>query len=546
MFNHPHGDYAYAKVGFPVCKSIVPVAPEQPQQTPAEFRYSCYTLSILMLVYIVNFIDRQILAILNEEIKGDLGLTDAQMGFLYGTAFAVFYALFCIPLGRLADVWVRRTLVAYAVAFWSLATAISGFARNFFELGAARIAVGVGEAATGPCAYSILSDSFVPARRATVIAILTSGVFVGAGLGIFIGGQVVQRWNDAFPLGDAPFGLAGWQVAFFVIGLPGLLLAIWVRTLREPPRGTMDGIISSPEPHPFREFGAELFAVLPGLSVFNLYRRGASRRALAGNLLALLGLALVAWALIRTLGNPAQWIALAIGFYATVSWAQGLVLRDPPTATLILKSRSWVLFVLGISMLAFSTYGLGYFTAPFFIRHHGVPIGELGFTLGGITAAFGFLGVTTGGIAADYWRKRHPCGRLYIAIIAALAPIPVGLWMLYTTSTNLAFVLNAVVAFTGAAWLGVGGSTVTDLVLPRMRGSATALYILALTLLGQAIGPFTVGLISDLTGELRNGLVAALLANIGAAILIALASRYLEEDERTLLERARRAGESGL
>jgi len=197
-------------------------------------------------------------------------------------------------------------------------------------------------------------------------------------------------------------------------------------------------------------------------------------------------------------------------------------------------------------MLAFSTYGLGYFTAPFFIRYHGVPIGELGFTLGGITAAFGFLGVTTGGIAADYWRKRHPCGRLYVAIIAALAPIPVGLWMLYTTSTNLAFVLNAVVAFTGAAWLGVGGSTVTDLVLPRMRGSATALYILALTLLGQAIGPFTVGLISDLTGELRNGLVAALLVNIGAAILIALASRYLQEDERTLRERARRAGESGL
>ena len=261
---------------------------------------------------------------------------------------------------------------------------------------------------------------------------------------------------------------------------------------------------------------------------------------------ALAVLSLAAWSLTRTLGNAEQWFALAIGFYATISWAQGLLLRDPPTATLILKSRTWVLFVLGISLLGFSTYGLAYFTAPFFIRYHAVPIGELGFTLGGITAAFGFLGVTTGGLLADYWRRRHPCGRLYVAIIAALVPIPMGLWMLYTASTNLAFILNAVVAFTGAAWLGVGGSTVTDLVMPRMRGSAAALYILAITLLGQALGPFTVGLVSDLTGELRNGLVVALFVNIIAASFIALASRYLQEDERTLIERARQAGESGL
>ena len=198
--------------------------PEKSAQTISEFRYSSYTLGILSLVYVFNFVDRQILSILNEEIKGDLLLTDAQMGFLYGTAFAVFYALFGIPFGRLADVWVRTRIVAYAVAFWSTATALSGFARNFLELGIARIAVGVGEAGTGPCAYSLLSDSFVPARRATVIAILTSGIYIGAGLGIFIGGQVVQRWNDAFATSSAPFGLAGWQVAFFVVGLPGLVL----------------------------------------------------------------------------------------------------------------------------------------------------------------------------------------------------------------------------------------------------------------------------------------------------------------------------------
>ena len=520
--------------------------PEKSTQTPGEFLYSCYMLGILMLVYVFNFVDRQILAILNEEIKSDLALSDAQMGFLYGTAFAVFYALFGIPFGRLADVWVRTRMVAYAVAFWSTATALSGFARNFLELGIARIAVGVGEAGTGPCAYSLLADSFVPARRATVIAILTSGIYVGAGLGIFIGGQVVQRWNDTFAAGSGPFGLAGWQVAFFVVGLPGLILALWVRTLREPVRGAMDGITSPSEPRPFREFGRELSAVFPGFTLFNLYRLGAGRVEIVRNLLALMGLMLSGWALVEYFGHPAQWIALVIGFYATISWAQALALRDPPAATLIIKTRSWVFVVLGLSLLGFSFYGLAYFTAPFFIRYHNVPIGQLGFTLGGITAAFGFLGVTLGGVLADFWRTHDPCGRLYVALISALVPVPIGVWMLYTSSTELAYALNAMVAFFGAAWLGVGGSTVTDLVLPRMRGTATAVYILSVTLIGLALGPFTVGLVSDSTGDLRKGLVVALCANVGAAALISLSACYLEGDEGSMRARAREAGEIGV
>ncbi|MGB1884019.1 MAG: spinster family MFS transporter [Gammaproteobacteria bacterium] len=522
------------------------MANQAPDQTPAEFRYSCYTLVVLTIVYIVNFVDRQILAILNEEIKRDLHLSDAQMGFLYGTVFAIFYALFGIPFGRLADTWIRRTLVAYAVAFWSAATVVSGFARNFLELGLARVAVGVGEAGTGPCAYSLLADSFRPARRATVIAILTSGVYIGAGFGIFIGGQVVQRWNDAFAPGTAPFDLAGWQVAFFVIGFPGLLLALWVRTLREPVRGAMDGVLSPTEPHPFRDFGAELCAVLPGLTLVNLKRLGATRRVVALNLIVLVGLGAVAWVMIATVENTAQWIALAVGFYATFSWGQSLFLRDPPTAVLILKSRAWVLFVLGVSLFSFSMYGMAYFTAPFFIRYHDVLLGELGFTLGGITAAAGFLGVTMTGVLADFWRAHDPRGRLFTVIVFALLPIPFGLWMLFTPSTTLAFWLNGVVVFCGAAWLGVGGSTVTDLVLPRMRGRATAVYILTVTLLGLAFGPFTVGLVSDLTGELRTGLMAALSGNVGAAVLVAAAAAYLVDDERTLFERAKAAGEAGL
>src|SRR5687767_7351676 len=108
--------------------------------------YARYVLFVLVIVYVFNFVDRQILSILAEPIKADLRITDAQLGYLYGTAFAVFYAVFGIPLGRLADAWDRRKLIAIGLAFWSVMTALSGLARSFAQLGLARIGVGVGEA----------------------------------------------------------------------------------------------------------------------------------------------------------------------------------------------------------------------------------------------------------------------------------------------------------------------------------------------------------------------------------------------------------------
>src|SRR6185295_4830952 len=119
-------------------------------------RYPRYVLGVLVVVYVFNFLDRQILSILAERIKADLGATDAQMGFLYGTAFAVFG----IPLGRLADVWDRRRLIAWGLAAWSAMTALSGLARSFAQLALARFGVGIGEASASPAAYSLLSDYF--------------------------------------------------------------------------------------------------------------------------------------------------------------------------------------------------------------------------------------------------------------------------------------------------------------------------------------------------------------------------------------------------
>ncbi len=509
-------------------------------------RYPNYVLGVLVLVYVANFLDRQILSILNEHIKRDLGLSDAQMGFLYGTAFAIFYAIFGIPLGRLADVWKRRSLIAIGLAFWSAMTTVSGLARNFTHLAIARIGVGVGEASATPAAFSMLSDYFPAARRATVLAIYSSGIYLGSGLGLGIGGMIVDRWDAAWADAAPPFGLRGWQVAFMAVGLPGLLLALWVRTLREPVRGGADGIVAPPEPHPFREFFRELRAVLPPLTLLHLALEGAGRRRIAYNLLAALVLVCAAVVLVEVTGDTAQWIGLGIGVYAAFSWAQALALRDRPTAHLLLQTPSLALGSVGFALLAFSGYGVGYWTPAYFIRFHHVDVGEVGLILGGTSAAGGWLGATLGGILADHLRRRSPVGRFHVAALAAVAAVPLAIWVFTTESLVLAYAVNFPLSVVAAMWIGAGASTVQDLVLPRMRASASAFYLLVITFIGLALGPYTIGTLSDSTGSLRTGILLGLAANALAVVFIWAAMRHLARDEATVRERARAAGESGV
>jgi MFS family permease len=514
-----------------------------PAEAPPQGRYPHYVLGVLVLVYVLNFVDRQILSILNEEIKRDLGLSDSEMGFLFGTAFAVFYALFGIPLGKLADVWTRRTLIAVSLAFWSAATAVSGLARNFGELAAARVAVGIGEAGATPAAFSLLTDFYPSARRATVLALYSSGISLGAGLGLTIGGQIVGRWDAAFPDATAPFGLAGWQVAFFVVGLPGLLLALWVRTLREPVRGAMDALPVAPEPHPFRLFGRELAAVLPPATLWSLWRSGAGARGLAVNGVTAALLAIACAALTAATGDAKQWVALGIGLYAALSWAQGLRNRDPASSALILGTTTLRWGGIGFAFLAFTGYGVGHWTTVFFLRVHEIPIDQAGLLLGGIAAAGGFLGVSIGGFAADAWRRRDPRGRLYFAALATLVPAPLLVWLVSTPNTSLALALNFPLAMASSMWIGVGASTVQDLVLPRMRATASAAFLLIVTLVGLALGPYLIGLASSLLADLRLALLCVPLAGVVAAAAAVVAGRHIAADEATLLSRARAAGE---
>jgi len=188
-----------------------------------------YTLAVLTVVYIFNFIDRQILVILQEDIKADLLLSDTQLGLLSGLSFAIFYVTFGIPIARWADKGSRRNIIALAVGTWSLMTALCGLVTNYWQLLAARIGVGIGEAGGSPPAHSMISDLFPPEERATALSIYSMGINFGILLGFVIGGWV----NDFF----------GWRIVFFVIGVPGILMAFIVRfTLREPPRGHADKV----------------------------------------------------------------------------------------------------------------------------------------------------------------------------------------------------------------------------------------------------------------------------------------------------------------
>lgn len=527
-----------------------------PDQAPVGGRYARRVLAVLILVYLFNFLDRQILSILAERIKHDLALSDADLGMLYGTSFAVFYAVLGVPLGRLADVWDRRRLIAIGLAFWSLMTAVSGLCRTLFQLGVARVGVAVGEAGATPAAFSLLSDWFPRRQRATVLALYSGGVHLGAGIGMIVGGQIVARWDQATLAGGAPLGLRGWQVAFFVVGLPGLLLALVVRSLREPVRGQAEGLAArdaEPPPSssassptasfPFRTVFRELSSVLPPATIISLAVQGAPRAALLANGLFAAGLLATGAALHHWLGNPVQWTALGLGFYAFFSWAQSLRLRDPPCFALLFRTPTLWFVAAHFSLLAFLGYGLGLWTAPYFVRVLGVGEAEFGTFFGICWMAAGFTGSALGGFLADRWRRRHPGGRLFVGMMSAIGPIPIALWLFSTGDVFRAQLLNVPLWILLSMWAGCGASTVQDLVLPRMRASAGAAYLLCLTLGGLALGPYVIGRVSVATGDLRSGILSALVAAVLSVVFALLAVRRIGQDESSMRERAVAAGE---
>jgi len=200
-------------------------------------RYAWYVVLLLTLTQVVSYIDRFLPSLLIEEIKADLTLTDFQVGLLLGPAFGLFYVFVGVPIGWMADRYSRRRILAAGIAIWCSMTAAAGLARSFVPLFGARLGVGLGEATVAPCSVSLISDYFERSKRPPAISTFMAGTFIGAGTAFLFGGPIVYAITS-MPSIEVPLvgELRTWQLAFFIVGLPGLLLALLMFTIREPIR----------------------------------------------------------------------------------------------------------------------------------------------------------------------------------------------------------------------------------------------------------------------------------------------------------------------
>ena len=230
--------------------------------------YAWYVVAILFVCSVFSFLDRQIIALMVEDIKLDLGLNDFEIGLLQGPPFGIFYATMSIPIALAADRYSRRNIIVAGVTFWSFATAACGLAGNFWHLFLARIGVGAGEASLAPSAYSMISDYFRRDLLPLAMSVFTMGNLMGVGLAMIIGGAVIGYAKSLEEIVILGIGVvSAWQFSFIVIGLPGLLLAVLVLTIREPFRRGVQQGSDSTTLRAFRRFVAvhwRMFATLFG------------------------------------------------------------------------------------------------------------------------------------------------------------------------------------------------------------------------------------------------------------------------------------------
>ena len=403
---------------------------------------------MLVVVYIFNFLDRQIVTILAEPIKVDLGLSDTQIGLMTGLAFAIFYTVLGIPIARLADRANRVSIISAALVIWSAMTALCGMAQNFAQMLAARIGVGVGEAGCSPPAHSLIADYFPPEKRASALSVYALGIPIGSILGLLAGGWIAEWY--------------GWRMAFYLVGLPGIALAIIFKmTVKEPLRGMSE----------------------PG--------------------------------------------------------GAGKALEQPPlgeTLRTLLGKRTLMHLAMGGALTSFVGYGLGQWMPAFFMRIHDMGIAETATYFGLVLGVASAIGTLLGGTIAD--RLRGWDQRVYAWLPAAGVLIAFPFYVVAMTMNNpyWAIAILVVPSLLNSLWLGPTFGTIQNLAPMRMRALASAVLLFVLNIIGLGLGPFLVGVFSDLlipvAGEdsLRWAILLATVAYFWAGAHFLLAGRNLREE----------------
>ncbi len=370
--------------------------------------YKTYVLGLLTVVYGFNFIDRQILVILQEPIKAELGLSDTQLGLLTGFAFAVFYVVCGIPIAKWAEHSSRRTIIALAITVWSTMTAISGLVQNYTQLLLARIGVGVGESGGSPPAHSMLSDIYPPEYRATALSIYSTGVNIGVLTGFLLGAWI----NEFF----------GWRMAFFAVGLPGIIIALLVRfTIKEPPRGMSQNLTDT--------------------------------------------------------GN-------APGIGETIKF--------------LFTRATFAHLSLACALQAFTGYGTGTWTPSFFIRSHGMSVGEIGTWMAFVQGGSGIVGTIIGGYLADRLGLLDKRWYLWVPGLAGLIGMPMMLAVYVIPDPQYALIMKIIPTVLYYTYIGASLAAAHSLVGVRMRALTSAILLFVLNLIGMGLGPLAIGIVSDL------------------------------------------------
>jgi MFS family permease len=536
---------------------MVPTVTRQPISAAA-----WYALTLVSLSNAVSLLDRNILAILAPRIKKSLAIGDSEMGLLYGTVFALFYALFSLPLGRLADGWIRTRLLGIALSFWSLATGLAAFAHGFGLLAISRLGVGIGEGATSPAGTSLVYDHFPKQRRGLAMAAIAAAIALGLGGSSILGGVTADWWDRVYPGSTAPFGFKGWQFAFLMASLPGIALAALLWRMPEPERGRLDGIRSPRDPHPLRASLALLGSITPLANWWSLAKRKATTRDFGLNLLALavivLAMALLTW--VTTVLSPRpplnlaglslspqalQWGVIGFGLFVVLNLLQSLRISDPPAFAVITGSPSLLLCMAIGSLQMMINYGVMGFTPSFLMKHFGLSPASTGIQFGLLSAALGIAGPLMAGPLSDRLSARFAAaGRVYVTLFSLVLSPLLAIWVYSAADPRSFYARFVLYSLVLTAWLPPLYAVLFEQVLPRMRGITSSTYVIVSTIFGLGMGPFIVGIISDANG----GNLAAAILNINwvapaIAVMLVILARRAKRDEEGLLERARKAGE---
>ncbi|MEE2821998.1 MAG: MFS transporter [Acidobacteriota bacterium] len=397
---------------------------------PSSPRYAWYVVFVLMVIYVFAFIDRQILSMMIGDLKEGLNLQrDWHAGFLMGPAFAIFYTLFGIPFGRLADTHNRRLLIAMGFGLWSLLTAGCGIAKNFWQMALMRVGVGVGEASLSPSAYSLIADFFPREKLGRATAFYGMGIYFGSGLAYLIGGRAITYVKETAAWQLPILGtVEPWQKVFFLVGLPGLLvIPLLMLTVREPIRkGLWKGSNSASK---------EYSASVPIFEVV-LYMRQNSKTIITHNV--------------------------------------------------------------GFALLAFSGLGTTAWLPEIFRRVYGWEMDQFGLVYGSIFALFGALGIYGGGYFADLLsQKGYRDAKIRVGFLSAWIWFPVGIAFPLVPDPNLAMLLVVPVVFLAAMPGALGAASIQEVMPNNMRGQASAIYLFVVNMIGLALGPVILAMLTD-------------------------------------------------